>query len=164
MTRSQILAVCCPNEGEQKLKCLLNNINEGNDKALADILTFKNSLLLGKTNLTNDELNFYLLKNYVLHLFGNKEVGNNEVSSLLLNKDYSKLINLLDSNISVRYYLSYLYITMSKNDYVSNRIFQLENEKYDTIINILSDIQSLYSERQLNSKLNIRCRQQVSAR
>ena len=30
MTRSQILAVCCPTEGEQKLKCLLNNINEGN--------------------------------------------------------------------------------------------------------------------------------------
>ena len=164
MTRSQILAVCCPNEGEQKLKCLLNNINEGNDKALADILTFKNSLLLGKTNLTNDELNFYLLKNYVLHLFGNKEVGNNEVSSLLLNKDYSKLINLLDSNISVRYYLSYLYVTMSKNNYVSNRIFQLENEKYDTIETIINKIQSLYSDRQLNSKHIKRYRTKVSTR
>lgn len=164
MTRSQILAVCCPTEGEQKLKCLLNNINEGNDKELADILTFKNSLLLGKTNLTNDELNFYLLKNYVLHLFGSKEVENNEVSSLLLNKDFNKLINLLDSNISVRYYLSYLYVTMSKNNYISNRIFQLENEKYDTIETIINKIQSLYSDRQLNSKHIKRYRTKVSTR
>lgn len=164
MTRSQILAVCCPTEGEQKLKCLLNNINEGNNKELADILTFKNSLLLGKTNLTNDELNFYLLKNYVLHLFGSKEVENNEVSSLLLNKDFNKLINLLDSNISVRYYLSYLYVTMSKNNYISNRIFQLENEKYDTIETIINKIQSLYSDRQLNSKHIKRYRTKVSTR
>lgn len=164
MTRSQILAVCCPTEGEQKLKCLLNNINEGNDKELADILTFKNSLLLGKTNLTNDELNFYLLKNYVLHLFGSKEVENNEVSSLLLNKDFNKLINLLDSNISVRYYLSYLYVTMSKNNYISNRIFQLENEKYDTIETIINKIQSLYSDKQLNSKHIKRYRTKVSTR
>lgn len=164
MTRSQILAVCCPTEGEQKLKCLLNNINEGNNKELADILTFKNSLLLGKTNLTNDELNFYLLKNYVLHLFGSKEVENNEVSSLLLNKDFNKLINLLDSNISVRYYLSYLYVTMSKNNYISNRIFQLENEKYDTIETIINKIQSLYSDKQLNSKHIKRYRTKVSTR
>ena len=164
MTRSQILAVCCPTEGEQKLKCLLNNINEGNNKELADILTFKNSLLLGKTNLTNDELNFYLLKNYVLHLFGSKEVENNEVSSLLLNKDFNKLINLLDSNISVRYYLSYLYVTMSKKNYISNRIFQLENEKYDTIETIINKIQSLYSDRQLNSKHIKRYRTKVSTR
>lgn len=164
MTRSQILAVCCPTEGEQKLKCLLNNINEGNDKELADILTFKNSLLLGKTNLTNDELNFYLLKNYVLHLFGSKEVENNEVSSLLLNKDFNKLINLLDSNISVRYYLSYLYVTMSKNNYISNCIFQLENEKYDTIETIINKIQSLYSDKQLNSKHIKRYRTKVSTR
>lgn len=164
MTRSQILAVCCPTEGEQKLKCLLNNINEGNDKELADILTFKNSLLLGKTNLTNDELNFYLLKNYVLHLFGSKEVENNEVSSLLLNKDFNKLINLLDSNISVRYYLSYLYVTMSKNNYISNRIFQLENEKYDTIETIINKIQSLYSDKQLNSKHIKRYRTKASTR
>ena len=143
---------------------LLNNINEGNDKELADILTFKNSLLLGKTNLTNDELNFYLLKNYVLHLFGSKEVENNEVSSLLLNKDFNKLINLLDSNISVRYYLSYLYVTMSKNNYISNRIFQLENEKYDTIETIINKIQSLYSDKQLNSKHIKRYRTKVSTR
>ena len=164
MTKREMLVVCCPDKNEQQLISLLNNINEGDNKLTADILTFKNSLVLGKTNLTNEELNLYLLKNYVLHLFGSKNMENDEISNLVLNREFNKVIDLLNSNISVRYYLSYLYVTMSKNNYVSNRIFQLENEKYDTIETIINKIQSLYSDKQLNSKHIKRYRTKVSTR
>lgn len=145
MTKREMLVVCCPDKNEQQLISLLNNINEGDNKLTADILTFKNSLVLGKTNLTNEELNLYLLKNYVLHLFGSKNMENDEISNLVLNREFNKVIDLLNSNISVRYYLSYLYVRMSKlsNNTGAARALRISEKNYNTVTSMLNEIDSL---------------------
>lgn len=145
MTKREMLVVCCPDKNEQQLISLLNNINEGDNKLTADILTFKNSLVLGKTNLTNEELNLYLLKNYVLHLFGSKNMENDEISNLVLNREFNKVIDLLNSNISVRYYLSYLYVRMSKlsNNTGAARALRISEKNYNTVTSMLNEIYSL---------------------
>lgn len=145
MTKSQMLVTSCPNENEQHLIYLLNSINDGDNKLTADILTFKNSLLLRKTNLNNDELNVCLLKNYIFHLFSNGKKENDGINNLVLNREFKKVIDLLNSNISVRYYLSYLYVKMSKENLISSskRTFKIAGEDYETINSMLNEIDSL---------------------
>ena len=62
MNKRDILLLCCPTDNEKKLVSLLMNYNkEHGNKLTAEILAFKNSILLSKTDLNNDKLNQLLL-------------------------------------------------------------------------------------------------------
>lgn len=140
MNKRDLLALCLPSDNEKKLVSLLIKYNNNYGYRLsAEILAFKNSLLLGKTNLNDNALNGLLLKSYVLYLFSNKEIEDNKFNNSLLNNDINTTIELLNNDMSAKYFLSYIYVkTISKG--VTARGLNIKEKDYDKVGSLLEKI------------------------
>lgn len=140
MNKRDLLALCLPSDNEKKLVSLLVKYNNNYGYRLsAEILAFKNSLLLGKTNLNDNALNGLLLKSYVLYLFSNKEIEDNKFNNSLLNNDINTTIELLNNDMSAKYFLSYIYVkTISKG--VAARGLNIKEKDYDKVGSLLEKI------------------------
>lgn len=140
MNKRDLLALCFPSDNEKKLVSLLVKYNNNYGYRLsAEILAFKNSLLLGKTNLNDNALNGLLLKSYVLYLFSNKEIEDNKFNNSLLNNDINTTIELLNNDMSAKYFLSYVYVkTISKG--VIARGLNIQEKDYDKVGSLLEEI------------------------
>ena len=140
MNKRDLLALCLPSDNEKKLVSLLVKYNNNYGYRLsAEILAFKNSLLLGKTNLNDNALNGLLLKSYVLYLFSNKEIEDNKFNNSLLNNDINTTIELLNNDMSAKYFLSYIYVkTISKG--VTARGLNIKEKDYDKVGSLLEKI------------------------
>ena len=140
MNKRDLLALCLPSDNEKKLVSLLVKYNNNYGYRLsAEILAFKNSLLLGKTNLNDNALNGLLLKSYVLYLFSNKEIEDNKFNNSLLNNDINTTIELLNNDMSAKYFLSYVYVkTISKG--VTARGLNIKEKDYDKVGSLLEKI------------------------
>ncbi len=154
MNKRDLLLLCSPSGSEKKLISLLKELNKDNDETLtAEILAFKNSLLLGKSNLTNNVLMGLLLKHYVLYLFSNKEIENNKFNNCLLHGDINSVINMLNSDISARYSLSYLYVKTINNINMV-RGLKINEKDYDKVGSLIEDINYtvLYNEEKASNE------------
>ena len=140
MNKRDLLALCLPSDNGKKLVSLLVKYNNNYGYRLsAEILAFKNSLLLGKTNLNDNALNGLLLKSYVLYLFSNKEIEDNKFNNSLLNNDINTTIELLNNDMSAKYFLSYIYVkTISKG--VTARGLNIKEKDYDKVGSLLEKI------------------------
>lgn len=160
MNKRDLLLLCSPSGNEKKLILLLKELNKNNDETLtAEILAFKNSLLLGRSNLTNNVLMGLLLKHYVLYLFSNKEIENNKFNNCLLHSDINSVINILNSDMSARYSLSYLYVKTINNGTIS-RGLKISEKDYDKVGSLIEDINytTLYNEeKSSNESTYTRC-------
>lgn len=163
MNKRDLLALCLPNDNEKKLVSLLVKYNNNYGyRSSAEILAFKNSLLLGKTDLNNNALNGLLLKSYVLYLFSNKEIEDNKFNNSLLNNDINTTIELLNNDMSARYFLSYVYVkTISKG--VTARGLNIQEKDYDKVGSLLEKInyvtnsnEEVLSRRKTNNKFTRR--------
>lgn len=160
MNKRNLLLLCFPSNEEINLNSLLTKyVNEYGNKESAEILAFKNSLLLGKSNLNNNTLNGLLLKNYVLYLFNNKKIEDNEFNNCLLHSDINSVINILNSDMSARYSLSYLYVKTINNGTIS-RGLKISEKDYDKVGSLIEDINytTLYNEeKSSNESTYTRC-------
>ena len=140
MNKRDLLLLCCPSDNEKKLVSLLINYNKDYGyKHTAEILAFKNSLMLKKVGLNNNVLNGLLLKSYVLYLFSNKEIEDNKFNNSLLNNDINTTIELLNNDMSAKYFLSYIYVkTISKG--VTARGLNIKEKDYDKVGSLLEKI------------------------
>ena len=154
MNKRDLLLLCSPSDNEQKLISLLKKLNKDNNETLtAEILAFKNSLLLGKSNLTNNTLMGLLLKNYVLYLFSSKNIEDNKFNNCLLHNDINSVINMLNSDISARYSLSYLYVK-TIDDINTLRGLKISEKDYDKVGSLIEDINYtvLYNEEKASNE------------
>lgn len=137
MNKKDLLALCLPSDNEKKLNSLLTEYTyRYGYRESAKILAFKNSLLLTKTNLNNDALNGLLLKNYVLYLFKNRTIEYSRFNSALLNNNIATILELLNHDASVKYFLSYIYI----NSDINTRFLKLQEKDYDKVGSLLEEI------------------------
>ena len=159
MNKRDLLLLCCPSDNEKKLVSLLINYNKDYGyKHTAEILAFKNSLMLKKVGLNNNVLNGLLLKSYVLYLFSNKEIENNKLNNSILNNGLNTTMELLNTDISSKFYLSYVYVkTISKG--IISRGLKVRKEDCEIVCSLLEKINYLTcNNEQTNSKRKINTR------
>ena len=142
------------NDGEIKLINLLKNLSQDNtDIKLANIITFRNNILLAKSNMDSDDLNNLLLKNYLLLLFSDNKI-NPILKDYLLNSDIITTIEMINNDINIKYYLSYLLVNYIK-DKNSINISNTDIEDYESIKFIIEKINnSIKQSRFVRSKKN----------
>ena len=167
MNKRNLLLLCFPSNEEINLNSLLTKyVNEYGNKESAEILAFKNSLLLGKSNLNNNTLNGLLLKNYVLYLFNNKKIEDNEFNNSLLNSDINTTIELLNKNMSIKYFLCYLYVKSLDKGSISKGL-DISEENANKAGSLLKEINFVISNNEVinaTRKLNNRFTRRVSNR
>jgi len=152
MNKKDLLLLASTTDNEKTLVSLLSKLNKSNSKELvAESLAFKNVLLLVKSDLNNNILNQLLLKNYVFFLFAtnsnnikytksSKEEGLiTTFNNCLLNGNVEEAMNLLNKNISIKYYLSYIYVSTitEKGLY---RVTNIQKDNYEQVGNLLEKI------------------------
>jgi len=172
MNKKELLLLACTTENEQCLVNLLNNLNKSNSKEIiAETLAFKNVLLLVKSDLNNNTLNQLLLKNYVFFLYSiNDNVKYTKSSkeeslitvfnSYVLNGDIDKALELLNRSISIKYYLSYIYVnTMTGKGLY--RVTNINKDNYEQVGILLEKINyetvQIENSKKKNELKKIRC-------
>lgn len=164
MNKRDILLLCCPTDNEKKLVSLLMNYNkEHGNKLTAEILAFKNSILLSKTDLNNDKLNQLLLKNYVLYLFSQEYKEKNVFNNSILNNDLNTALKLLNNDMSVRYSLAYVYVKTINKGTIA-RGLKINKEDYTKVCSLLEEINFMATNNNKNTTRKLKFRTKVSSR
>lgn len=154
MNKRDLLLLCSPSDNEKKLISLLKKLNNDNDeKLVAEVLAFKNTLLLGKSNLNDSALIGLLLKNYVLYLFSNENIEDNIFNNCLLHNDIDSVVNMLNNDILAKYYLSYIYVkTIMKG--TTSRGLKIKEKNYNKVSSLIEAINytTSYNEEKASNK------------
>lgn len=155
MSIKELILLTSKTYNETSLISLLNKLGtENSDIALSETLAFKNSLLLNKCEMNNNLLNQVLLKNYILYLFTDKTEKNGnkhrqKLENTVLSGNIMEALNMLNNDIAVKYYLSYLYIISNKTNNARG-ILEIKESDYNKVVNLLEQINYITSY--INSK------------